>query len=60
MYGSSDKKNDSILNGMIHLADQISNTIHMQMKAINHRKSGSDECQYYTDGRQWDNIPVDL
>lgn len=60
MYGSSDKKNDSILNGMISLADSVSNIIHEEMAATNFEKSGDSDCPYFTDGRQWNNVPIDI
>lgn len=53
MYGSSDNKNDSVMNGLIFLADKYSNEIHKKISANDYLKSGEYMSGLFSDGRYW-------
>jgi len=56
IYGSSDKKTDSAINGLMHLTDKTSNAIHKQISSNGYCKSGESISNYFTDERHWDNV----
>ena len=56
MYGSSDHRNDSVINGLIFLADKFSNEVHEKISANYYLKSGDYVSPLFSDGRHWDGV----
>lgn len=58
IYGSSDSKNDSAVNKMLHMTDKASNAIHSRMAADGYSRSEDNISDSYTDWRQWSDVEL--